>query len=1077
TLNNVDQSIAYVRKELPVIKSPAVKEHLESINNSLKLLEETLEGWRRAYPDIDSPLAIDNGSAFANPGADRHTASLIAYTIALVSRVLEGTARAGSSVLLKMLKLYGYSLTMLNGGPNPLQTKALNDIPESIKTLEDSLNLKIPSIIHAVCPDCSCTYPPEYLPGASKATYPKFCTERSAALEKPCGAALLHQGKPLKTYHHYSFYDWFGRFIAHPDIEQYGNKFCEDIDQHPENPVDKQSFKDGTFVRSFKGSDGKLFIAERGNEGRWLFLLNADFFNVEGNRIRGKTRSTGVTSLSCLNLPLSMRNDPAWIFIPGLIEGPHEPNGKRAEHRYYWRLLIAELSAAYTRGLRPLHTYKTHESNLESNQRVFRAAIAGCIMDFKAARGFGGFLDVTSHHTCFVCKCWHTAHLGRTDYENWEVADHVFLKKGAEAWLNAEKEENRVLIERLHGTRYSELWCLPYWNPVEQLLVDPMHTVFLLEEQRFAREALYPGHQRGSRKKKTRQKLISFYHDFTPPPHPSDLQAPFGRATTNSTKSLFAESEPEDQTLTAMIWSDLSDADSNRRSEMMTQLRLQFTSDLRAFEGVLDIHEQLSSMPNTESTKEKTRKRLAKHNWPILAYRMSRPLVPLHSTDMNSEAALQRVRQAIKEISVPSWIAKPPSDFGDKTAGTLKADHWRVLFTIYIPLALISLWDASSPLAGNEARDRTSVLETSMFLTCASIAMTRNTLSQKRRNLFRHCLREHIEGLKKNFPGFLIPSHHLSFHIYDFMESFGTVRDWWGLPFEGTIGKLQRIPTNHKVGQVGATILYKWGEGAGVRRWLRRPDCPQLLKFCRDLLERAYSYDKRSDLFQEIVSDETDGNVENIINQIQAPIALISPLRLSQKGLPACLVKRLGLDRNPTCYSQIPAPKGFYSIPSAIAPSNSYVCYRIDHQAPWLAGQIQYMFDLKGQLHLAIARNRPFAGSVDPFAQYLEQEFEARTVSSLFHKHYDVVTIGSVIGHAARWEIVPGSVVVLCLSRVSDFEFHSLLLLLFSSILFNPGLIDISSRYMRDPPFGGAEYLPIVCSGTVDQVSKPVDWQ
>ena len=26
-----------------------------------------------------------------------------------------------------------------------------------------------------------------------------------------------------------------------------------------------------------------------------------------------------------------------------------------------------------------------------------------------------------------------------------------------------------------HGTRYSELWQLPYWKPAHQLVIDPMH--------------------------------------------------------------------------------------------------------------------------------------------------------------------------------------------------------------------------------------------------------------------------------------------------------------------------------------------------------------------------------------------------------------------------------------------------------------------------------------------------------------------------------------------------------------------------------------------------------------------------
>lgn len=82
----------------------------------------------------------------------------------------------------------------------------------------------------------------------------------------------------------------------------------------------------------FKDVTGRLFVTDQGEEGRWLFLFHADFFNIEGNCICGKANSTGVMALTCLNLPLEICNDPAYIYIPGIIQGPHEPNAIDAEH-------------------------------------------------------------------------------------------------------------------------------------------------------------------------------------------------------------------------------------------------------------------------------------------------------------------------------------------------------------------------------------------------------------------------------------------------------------------------------------------------------------------------------------------------------------------------------------------------------------------------------------------------------------------------------------------------------------------------------------------------------------------------
>ncbi|KAI0368518.1 hypothetical protein BV20DRAFT_947973, partial [Pilatotrama ljubarskyi] len=56
----------------------------------------------------------------------------------------------------------------------------------------------------------------------------------------------------------------------------------------------------------------------------------------------------------------------------------------------------------------------------------------------------------------------------------------------------------------------------------------------------------------------------------------------------------------------------------------------------------------------------------------------------------------------------PSWLSSVPKDFGD-AAGTLKADEWRILCTVYLPLALISLWDMGASYAAT--KDPTFLLE------------------------------------------------------------------------------------------------------------------------------------------------------------------------------------------------------------------------------------------------------------------------------------------------------------------------------------------------------------------------------
>ena len=43
-------------------------------------------------------------------------------------------------------------------------------------------------------------------------------------------------------------------------------------------------------------------------------------------------------------------------------------------------------------------------------------------------------------------------------------------------------------------------------------------------------------------------------------------------------------------------------------------------------------------------------------------------------------------------MATPLWLRSVPRNFGNASAGTLKADKWRTMFTVYLPLALVSLW-------------------------------------------------------------------------------------------------------------------------------------------------------------------------------------------------------------------------------------------------------------------------------------------------------------------------------------------------------------------------------------------------
>lgn len=181
--------------------------------------------------------------------------------------------------------------------------------------------------------------------------------------------------------------------------------------------------------------------------------------------------------------------------------------------------------------------------------------------------------------------------------------------------------------------------------------------------------------------------------------------------------------------------------------------------------------------------------------------RMEKPLDALPWASVDSRSALDRLRQTIREAIVPSWLIKPPANVGNAMAGTLKADNWRVLFEIYMPLAILSLWNEDSPIAAENAGQMTPARDTSMYLTCASSAMMKRRLTVRDQHIFRDCLRRHVVGLKTHFPGSVLPSYHMAFHIADGMDLFGPVHNASCFSGERLIGRLQDIPINHITGK------------------------------------------------------------------------------------------------------------------------------------------------------------------------------------------------------------------------------------------------------------------------------------
>jgi hypothetical protein len=372
-----------------------------------------------------------------------------------------------------------FSHGQMSGNMNAEQQFIHSQIPLRISDALKHFNLEGKTTTYAMCPSCHKGYAPSFSLDSSQPIYPEHCS--NVILEQGiCGEALLDGGnnpQPLKPFVYHHLDDFVGSLLAREDLERYIDTACDDLKDSidkGEEPHFVHDIFQASFLRTFKGPDGKLFI-DRGDEGRLAFSICVDYFNVEGSRLRGRRTSSGMITMACLNLPFSIRYLPENMFLVGIVPGPREPT--ETAINYYLTPLVDDLIVFWEKGF---HYSRTA---LHPDGRTVRGAIVVEVCDLPGSRQISGLAAHSHHlHFCNFCNFKDTDNqteelLGKYDYETWTRKDVEELRRHAERWRDATSIEERNQIFEEAGVRYSVLWRLIYWDPTRQIVPDPMHTV------------------------------------------------------------------------------------------------------------------------------------------------------------------------------------------------------------------------------------------------------------------------------------------------------------------------------------------------------------------------------------------------------------------------------------------------------------------------------------------------------------------------------------------------------------------------------------------------------------------------
>lgn len=165
---------------------------------------------------------------------------------------------------------------------------------------------------------------------------------------------------------------------------------------------------------------------------------------------------------------------------------------------------------------------------------------------------------------------------------------------------------------------------------------------------------------------------------------------------------------------------------------------------------------------------------------------------------------MERILDVIRTTDAPSSLRSVPYNFGEARAGTLKADEWRTLTTVYLPIALVSLWGEGSQHRTSEvAANRRAVLDHTMSLVSAVHIACLRFMTVARAQAYRGYIVAWIRDLQVLHPHAPHRTNgHMVLHVWDYLQLFGPVRSWWCFPYERLIGQLQRLPINHIFGKI-----------------------------------------------------------------------------------------------------------------------------------------------------------------------------------------------------------------------------------------------------------------------------------
>jgi hypothetical protein len=390
-----------------------------------------------------------------------------------------------------------------------------------------------------------------------------------------------------------------------------------------------------------------------------------------------------------------------------------------------------------------------------------KAKIAPVIADLEGSRKATGFLGHGATMFCSFCLCT-SDQLEDLNIQSWELRNGAQVRAQAEAWLHQTTKAGRNALQKTTGVRWTPLHNLPYWDPVKHVVLGFMHNWL---------EGVLQHH----------------------------LRALWGIGRDENESQKAKEVEQDEQ------WSEADVSDSAEELDDLLQEAAEY--NLEAAMAMQHTPPSISPSPSSSELSD------SPSSTPTVTQSHTNPYaydfnyddddddgddddsyIPVDSLPFSfTETELQAIRDCIHDITLPTWIQRPPTNLGEPSHGKLKAREYLTLFTCIFPLIIPEFWYITT--ATNFHRQHFNCFY--HVVAATNIVAAYQTSNADADAYTQHYIqyRTAIQQLFPHRPS--KPNHHYAMHNGALLKYWGPLASFSEFPGERMNGKLQKMNTNH----------------------------------------------------------------------------------------------------------------------------------------------------------------------------------------------------------------------------------------------------------------------------------------